>query len=59
MSSSERLRKLALGCCLVFAAGCSRVDSAATAATTVRITGSDTMVNLVQAWAENYRSEAA
>lgn len=29
--------------------------SATPAAVVIRITGSDTMVNLVQAWAENYR----
>jgi phosphate transport system substrate-binding protein len=55
MTSGERLRKLALGCCLVVAAGCTRADSAGAAAFTIRITGSDTMVNLVQAWAENYK----
>ncbi|MCC7043412.1 MAG: substrate-binding domain-containing protein, partial [Acidobacteria bacterium] len=30
-------------------------DTAAPAGVVIRITGSDTMVNLVQAWAENYR----
>lgn len=57
-SFGEYLRTLTLGTCLVLAASCSRADSSgARASTTIRITGSDTMVNLVQAWAENYRNK--
>jgi phosphate transport system substrate-binding protein len=47
---------------LTVAAACSRDSASATndadsgAAAVVRLTGSDTMVNLDQAWAENYRS---
>ena len=58
MSFGEWLRRLTLGPCLLIAASCSSADSAASrAAVTVRITGSDTMVNLVQAWAENYKTK--
>jgi phosphate transport system substrate-binding protein len=41
---------------LVLVVACSRTDDSSTPGTSVviRITGSDTMVNLVQAWAENY-----
>jgi phosphate transport system substrate-binding protein len=42
-------------CLLVLAAACSRTDDSASGnSVVIRITGSDTMVNLVQAWAENY-----
>jgi phosphate transport system substrate-binding protein len=42
---------------LLLAVGCGRGRSAdERASVTVRITGSDTMVNLVQAWAENYKT---
>ena len=55
--SSRALLSLAL---VVGTAACSRgsaADSnAAGSAVVVRLTGSDTMVNLDQAWAENYRS---
>ena len=34
---------------------CSIACSAASSRPVIRITGSDTMVNLVQAWAENYK----
>ena len=58
MSSGEWLRRLTLGICLMFAANCSGSDaSSAQASLTIRITGSDTMVNLVQAWAENYKKK--
>jgi phosphate transport system substrate-binding protein len=46
---------------LLIAAGCRGDDTATGSATSpasttvIRITGSDTMVNLIQAWAENYR----
>ena len=63
-----RPRRLALCTALLvsaaaFAAGCSsngnREGSATGAgpASVIRITGSDTMVNLVQAWAESYRKK--
>lgn len=52
-----------LACLTCLASACSsgpRTETpsnapATTAGTVIRITGSDTMVNLVQAWAENYR----
>ena len=52
------LRWLTLGLCLAVAVGCSGAGTAASRPSiTVRITGSDTMVNLVQAWAENYKAK--
>lgn len=60
---SFRARTLAV-CLLGFAAACSPSgeQGAGTGSTSgsqaaIRITGSDTMVNLVQAWAENYRKK--
>jgi phosphate transport system substrate-binding protein len=55
-SFGESLRALTATACLVLAASCSRSDSSE-ASVTIRITGSDTMVNLVQAWAENYKNK--
>ena len=58
---SPRLSLLACLVALTWACGGgeSRETSTATptSGTVVRITGSDTMVNLVQAWAENYRKK--
>jgi phosphate transport system substrate-binding protein len=56
-SFGESLRTLTVSACLVVAVSCSRSDSESRASVTIRITGSDTMVNLVQAWAENYKNE--
>ena len=51
-------RALRLAACLGLMAGCASGDSSGAGATvTIRVTGSDTMVNLVQAWAENYKSK--
>jgi phosphate transport system substrate-binding protein len=57
MRSPQVLRVLMPFIWLALAAGCKRTETAApsSAAAVIRITGSDTMVNLVQAWAENYR----
>jgi phosphate transport system substrate-binding protein len=57
-SFGKSLRTLTTGVSLVVAASCSRADSSGPQANvTIRITGSDTMVNLVQAWAENYKQK--
>jgi phosphate transport system substrate-binding protein len=48
-------RALTLAACFGFAASCASGDSSG-ASVTIRVTGSDTMVNLVQAWAENYKN---
>lgn len=57
-SFGKSLRTLTTGVSLVIAASCSRADSSGPHANvTIRITGSDTMVNLVQAWAENYKQK--
>jgi phosphate transport system substrate-binding protein len=54
----ELLKAFGVSAFLVMAASCARADPSGTqAGVTVRITGSDTMVNLVQAWAENYRNK--
>jgi phosphate transport system substrate-binding protein len=56
---TTRTRRLWLAACLA-AAACSSgthtigTDGTSGSASVIRITGSDTMVNLVQAWAENY-----
>jgi len=63
--SAHSFRMLACAVCLLgVAAACSRSEetpaksaSGATGSAVIRITGSDTMVNLVQAWAENYRKK--
>ena len=65
---TTRTRRLSLVACLVSltfacgggapqngAPGAAPASAGGGSATVVRITGSDTMVNLVQAWAENYR----
>lgn len=58
-----RLAILSLIVCLSLASACSKSETPSTtasapgAATVIRITGSDTMVNLVQAWAENYKKK--
>ena len=61
---TTRLPLCALVACLVsVTVACSggeqrnAAPAAAGASTVIRITGSDTMVNLVQAWAENYRKK--
>jgi phosphate transport system substrate-binding protein len=55
---SDAVTALTVSASLAFAVGCSRTDSSGSQATvTIRITGSDTMVNLVQAWAENYKTK--
>ena len=56
-SFAESLRTLTAIACLALAASCSRAGSSGPASVTIRITGSDTMVNLVQAWAENYKTK--
>jgi phosphate transport system substrate-binding protein len=63
MSARHPIQARALALCLLGAmAACSPskeggtgAGSTAPAQSTIRITGSDTMVNLVQAWAENYK----
>lgn len=65
MSSIHSSRIFVVAVCLVgLGAACSRTEqapgssgSASSSATVIRITGSDTMVNLVQAWAENYKKK--
>ena len=60
-SASLFLAVLAIGASMVVSTGCSRDTSrqrstdASSLEAVIRITGSDTMVNLVQAWAENYK----
>lgn len=54
---SDAVTALTISASLTLAVSCSRTDSSAQAAVTIRITGSDTMVNLVQAWAENYKTK--
>src|SRR5918994_1551034 len=57
-SCGESLTIVTLSACFVLAASCSRSNSSGPRpSTTIRITGSDTMVNLVQAWAENYKNK--
>ena len=57
-SFGESLTAVTLAACVVLAASCSGADSSGSRASViVRITGSDTMVNLVQAWAENYKNK--
>ena len=55
-SLRETLLYLTAAACLLLAA-CSRTGSETRASIIIRITGSDTMVNLVQAWAENYKNK--
>ncbi len=58
MSRGDSIRCVVVGLCLVVAASCSHPDASSPfARVTIRITGSDTMVNLVQAWAENYKNQ--
>ena len=62
MSSPSPLTRIAFICLASIAGACSsanKSDTSAPAPTalTIRITGSDTMVNLVQAWAENYKKK--
>ena len=56
--AASALATLIVGCLLALGAGCARSSSAAGAAggvaTVIRVEGSDTMVNLAQAWAETY-----
>src|SRR5262245_38073966 len=61
LMQTTRIRRLWLATCLAAAAAaCSTgthtggTDGTSGSASVIRITGSDTMVNLVQAWAENY-----
>ena len=57
-SFGESLMAVTLAACFVLAASCSGADSSGSRASVIiRITGSDTMVNLVQAWAENYKNK--
>jgi phosphate transport system substrate-binding protein len=56
------LRALTLGVCLSVSVACGQSTSGGEGSTSgsgpvIRITGSDTMVNLVQAWAENYKKK--
>ncbi|MGD9720057.1 MAG: phosphate ABC transporter substrate-binding protein [Pirellulales bacterium] len=56
----ERLRAVAVGlaaACIPLACGCAARVDADDAYDTVRITGSDTMVNLAQAWAEAFNKD--
>jgi phosphate transport system substrate-binding protein len=62
--SSSRLRVwISVVCLAGIASACSPANKTepggapAATALTIRITGSDTMVNLVQAWAENYKKK--
>jgi phosphate transport system substrate-binding protein len=63
MPGVQAFRSLTLAVSLLaVATACSRTDqpagdanAASSSGTLIRITGSDTMVNLVQAWAENYK----
>jgi phosphate transport system substrate-binding protein len=56
MLSDRSLWGMVLCGSLLLGVGCGGDRSAAErASVTIRITGSDTMVNLVQAWAENYK----
>lgn len=49
---------MTVGVGLILGVSCSRADSSGPGASVIiRITGSDTMVNLVQAWAENYKKK--
>src|SRR5262245_10074105 len=56
-STRGLLKSFSASVFLVIAASCAREPSGPQASVTIRITGSDTMVNLVQAWAENYRTK--
>jgi phosphate transport system substrate-binding protein len=57
-SFGKSLRTLTVIACVALAASCSRAGSSGVqGGVTIRITGSDTMVNLVQAWAENYKTK--
>jgi phosphate transport system substrate-binding protein len=64
MPTHRSFRALTLGVCLSLSAACAQSDqggegsgSTPSSGVVVRITGSDTMVNLVQAWAENYKKK--
>lgn len=64
MQPLQLVRLGLIGCLFGLTVACSGGENtapgstpAAGATTIVRITGSDTMVNLVQAWAENYRKK--
>ncbi len=50
-------RIVLLGCMLAAVVGCKGKDSAS--GSSIRVTGSDTMVNLAQAWAEQYHKKNA
>lgn len=63
MSGVQPVRILTLAMCLLGVAtacsksepGAAKPDAASSPGSVIRVTGSDTMVNLVQAWAENYK----
>ena len=58
MGRTRLLGWLAVGLATVAAAGCARNEPASGAeAVSIRVEGSDTMVNLAQAWAEKYHQQ--
>lgn len=64
MPAYGSVRALTLGVCLSVSVACGQSTpggegsgSTSSSGPVVRITGSDTMVNLVQAWAENYKKK--
>jgi len=61
MPAYRSFRTLTLGVCLSVCAACGgskqgQEGSGSPSGGVIRITGSDTMVNLIQAWAENYKT---